>query len=47
VIAAQSAKDEPIIYLFHRKWIHAYSPKLSGFTPIPDGLVRVKGLTLQ
>jgi peptide/nickel transport system substrate-binding protein len=46
-IAAQAAKDEPIIYLFHRKWIYAYSPKLSGFTPIPDGLVRVKGLTLQ
>jgi peptide/nickel transport system substrate-binding protein len=46
-IAAQSAKDEPIIYLFHRKWIYAYSPKLSGFTPIPDGLVRVKGLTLR
>jgi peptide/nickel transport system substrate-binding protein len=46
-IAAQAAKDEPIIYLFHRKWIYAYSPKLNGFTPIPDGLVRVKGLTLR
>jgi peptide/nickel transport system substrate-binding protein len=46
-IAAQAAKDEPIIYLFHRKWIYAYSPKLDGFTPLPDGLVRVKGLTLQ
>jgi peptide/nickel transport system substrate-binding protein len=46
-IAAQAAKDEPIIYLFHRKWIYAYTPKLSGFTPIPDGLVRVRGLTLQ
>jgi peptide/nickel transport system substrate-binding protein len=46
-IAAQAAKDEPNIYLFHRKWIYAYSPKLNGFTPIPDGLVRVKGLTLR
>jgi len=45
-IAAQSAKDEPIIYLFHPKWIYAHSPKLSGFAPIPDGLIRVKGLTL-
>jgi peptide/nickel transport system substrate-binding protein len=45
-IAAQATKDEPIIYLFHRKWIYAYAPRLSGFTPIPDGLVRVKGLTL-
>jgi len=46
-IATQAAKDEPIIYLFHRKWIYAYSPKLSGFMPVPDGLVRVKGLRLQ
>jgi peptide/nickel transport system substrate-binding protein len=47
VIAAQAAKDEPIIYLFHRKWIYAYSPRVNGFTPVPDGLVRVKGVTLQ
>jgi peptide/nickel transport system substrate-binding protein len=46
-IAAQNAKDESIIYLFHRKWIYAYAPKLRGFTPVPDGLVRVNGLTLQ
>ena len=46
-IAAQSAKDKPIIYLFHRKWIYAYSPKLIGLAPIPDGLIRIKGLTLQ
>jgi peptide/nickel transport system substrate-binding protein len=46
-IAAKAAKDEPNIYLFHRKWIYAHSPKLSGFTPIPDGLIRVNGLTLQ
>ena len=45
--AEQIAKDDPIIYLFHQKWIYAFSPKLKGFTPVPDGLVRVKGLTLQ
>jgi peptide/nickel transport system substrate-binding protein len=45
--AEQIAKDDPIIYLFHQKWIYAYTPKLKGFTPVPDGLVRVKGLTLQ
>ncbi|MBV9522538.1 MAG: ABC transporter substrate-binding protein [Alphaproteobacteria bacterium] len=45
-IAAQMGKDDPIIYLFHRKWIYAFSPKLKNFTPVPDGLVRVKGLTL-
>ena len=46
-VAAQEAKDDPIIYLFHQKWIYAFSPKLKGFTPMPDGLVRVKGLSLQ
>ncbi|MBO0751208.1 MAG: ABC transporter substrate-binding protein, partial [Bradyrhizobiaceae bacterium] len=46
-IAAQAAKDEPIIYLFHRKWIYAYTPALRDFTPVPDGLIRVKGLMLQ
>jgi peptide/nickel transport system substrate-binding protein len=45
--AEQIAKDDPIIYLYHNKWIYAFSPKLAGFTPVPDGLVRVKGLTLQ
>ena len=45
-IAAEAAKDDPIIYLFHPKWFYAFSPKLGGFTPMPDGLVRVKGLKL-
>jgi peptide/nickel transport system substrate-binding protein len=44
--AEQISKDDPIIYLFHPKWIYAFSPKLKGFTPVPDGLVRVKGLSL-
>jgi peptide/nickel transport system substrate-binding protein len=46
ILAQQLAKDDPIIYLYHRKWIYAFSPKLKGFVPVPDGLVRVKGLTL-
>ena len=45
-IAAEVAKDEPIIYLYHPKWLYAFTPKLKGFQPVPDGLVRVKGLTL-
>ncbi len=47
MVAAELGKDDPIIYLFHRKWIYAFSPKVEGFTPMPDGLVRVKGLTLR
>ncbi len=46
-MAQQSAKDLPIIYLYHPKWLYAMTPKLDGFAPIPDGLVRVKGLALK
>jgi peptide/nickel transport system substrate-binding protein len=45
-VAAQLAQDDPIIYLYHVKWLWAYSPKLKGFKPIPDGMIRLKGLTL-
>lgn len=40
-------KDRPIVYLFHRHWLWAHTAKLSGFRPIPDGLVRVQGLKLN
>jgi peptide/nickel transport system substrate-binding protein len=46
-LAAIALKDRPIVYLFHRQWLWAYSTKLSGFRPIPDGLVRVQGLKLN
>jgi peptide/nickel transport system substrate-binding protein len=46
-LAAVALKDRPIVYLFHRHWLWAYSTKLSGFRPIPDGLVRVQGLKLN
>jgi peptide/nickel transport system substrate-binding protein len=46
VMAKQTAKDLPIIYIYHPKWLYAFTPKLKGFMPVPDGLVRVKGLTL-
>jgi len=40
-------KDEPIIYLYHRKLLFAHTKKLEGYRPIPDGLVRVVGLKLK
>jgi len=43
-IAAVVLKDRPIVYLFHRHWLWAYTTKLSGLRTIPDGLVRVQGL---
>jgi peptide/nickel transport system substrate-binding protein len=46
-LAATTLKDRPIVYLFHRHWLWAYTTKLSGFRPIPDGLVRLQGLKLN
>jgi peptide/nickel transport system substrate-binding protein len=43
-LAAIVLKDRPIVYLYHRNWLWAYTSKLSGLRPIPDGLVRVQGL---
>jgi peptide/nickel transport system substrate-binding protein len=38
--------DRPLIFLFHMTWLYAHSDKLSGFTPVPDGLIRPQGLRL-
>jgi peptide/nickel transport system substrate-binding protein len=46
-LAAIVLRDRPIVYLFHRHWLWAYNGKLTGFRPIPDGLVRVQGLRLN
>lgn len=43
-IAAELNKERPIIYLFHRDWLWAYTSKLSGVKEIPDGLLRLSGL---
>jgi peptide/nickel transport system substrate-binding protein len=45
--AEQLLTDLPIIYLYHNRWIYAYTAKLTGFTPYPDGLIRPQGLTMQ
>ncbi|HSE78484.1 MAG TPA: ABC transporter substrate-binding protein [Alphaproteobacteria bacterium] len=46
-IAASVAKERPIVYLFHRHWLWAYTNKLSGLRTIPDGLVRVQDLKVN
>ncbi len=46
-VAAQVLKERPVIYLYHRNWLWAYSPRLSGVRGVPDGLLRVQGLKLQ
>jgi peptide/nickel transport system substrate-binding protein len=40
-------QDRSRIYLWHRKNIVAHTAKLSGFVPVPDGLIRPQGLRLQ
>jgi peptide/nickel transport system substrate-binding protein len=47
VVAKQRAKDLPIVYLYHGTYLYALTPKLAGFAPVPDGLIRVTGLKLQ
>jgi peptide/nickel transport system substrate-binding protein len=39
--------DEPLIYLYHSKWLIAHTTKLEGYKQMPDGLVRVVGLKLK
>jgi peptide/nickel transport system substrate-binding protein len=39
-------KERPYIWLFHRRWYWAHTAKLIGFTPYPDGLIRLQDLTL-
>ena len=46
-IAGVVLKDRPIVYLFHRHWLWAYTTKLSGLKTVPDGLVRVQGLKMN
>jgi peptide/nickel transport system substrate-binding protein len=45
-IAARVLKERPIIYLYHRNLLWAYSSKLSGVREVPDGLLRVSGLKM-
>src|SRR5882672_7977410 len=46
-IAEVIGKERPVVYLFHRHWLWAHSAKLSGLRTVPDGLVRVQGLTMN
>ena len=46
-LAAIVLKDRPIVYLYHRHWLWAYTSKLDGLQAVPDGLVRVTGVHLK
>ena len=40
-------KSAPIIYLYHAKLLWAYTKKLTGFKPYPDGIIRPQGLAIN
>jgi peptide/nickel transport system substrate-binding protein len=44
--AMQVARDLPVAYLYAPKNIVGMSAKLSGFSPVPDGLIRIQGMAL-
>jgi peptide/nickel transport system substrate-binding protein len=45
-IAAQNEADLPIMYLYSPSIIVGMTKKLSGFQPVPDGMIRLTGMKL-
>ena len=44
-IEAIIARDRPIIYLYHPRWLWAFSKSVHGFRPASDGVIRIKDLS--
>ncbi|WP_375687725.1 ABC transporter substrate-binding protein [Pseudooceanicola sp. LIPI14-2-Ac024] len=40
-------EESPLVYLYHQTWIWGLAAGLSGFTPYPDGMIRLEGVTLS
>jgi peptide/nickel transport system substrate-binding protein len=40
-------KDNPYLYLYHRKVLIAHSNKVEGYRQMPDGLVRLHGVSMK
>jgi peptide/nickel transport system substrate-binding protein len=45
-LMVQERQDLPIIYMYHPVNVVALSAKLSGFRPVPDGMIRLQGLSV-
>ena len=41
------SRDEPYIFLYHRRWLWGHTVKLKNFVPYPDGMIRVLDLKLN
>ncbi|MEP3844452.1 MAG: ABC transporter substrate-binding protein [Paracoccaceae bacterium] len=37
----------PRLFLYHVNWIWAYNDNMKGFTPYPDGMIRLEGVTWE
>ena len=38
--------DAPILYLYSEAWLYGVNDKVQGFTPTPDGMIRLQGVSL-
>jgi peptide/nickel transport system substrate-binding protein len=45
-LVTQERQDLPIIYVYHPVNIVGMSAKLTGFRPVPDGIIRLQGLAV-
>ncbi|WOI55898.1 ABC transporter substrate-binding protein [Palleronia sp. LCG004] len=40
-------EEAPLVYLYHPTWLWAMRDDLTGFTPYPDGRIRLEGVRLE
>ena len=40
-------EELPRLFLYHQTWIWAYNANMKGFTPYPDGMIRLEGVTWE
>jgi len=43
-ISATYTADRPLMVMYHHNWLFAHSARVSGFTAVPDGLIRPQGI---
>ncbi|HXZ06593.1 MAG TPA: ABC transporter substrate-binding protein [Paraburkholderia sp.] len=41
------ADEDPIVYIYVQPWPYVLSKKVQGFTPYPDGLIRLRGVSIK
>ncbi|MEM9812408.1 MAG: ABC transporter substrate-binding protein, partial [Pseudomonadota bacterium] len=44
---ALQQEEMPIVYLYHPVWIWALDQTVAGFTPYPDGMIRLHGVSVE